>query len=283
MQKKQKHCVVYCSPGGSTRHVAHIIVSQLQLLGCQVEVCELWQNYGNEQNLCQQILHANPQCLWCGTPVYALHAVPPVQKFLENLYGIDHEVFAVPFVTWGGVTSGMALFEMASALISQGMSILGAAKVLALHSSMWQVSNPFGQGHPDEEDDRYIKDLVSHVVTQLDEQQPQTLSVDRLDYQIDWVREQAKEIRLAKVKSIHPGFHLDQEACTQCGTCAENCPVNAISLIPYPEIGTECILCNNCVRTCPEGAFSVDLSGTLERIQTMAKKIHETPSSQIFV
>ncbi len=280
----QKHCIVYFSPAGSTAHVSEVIAAELRLLGDQVEVCHLWQNKGQMEDIYQMIYQKKVRCLWLGSPVYAFHPVLPVQNFLASLPEIDNKVLAVPFVTWGGVTSGVAVFEMGEQLISKGFSIIGAAKVMSVHSNMWKVSKPFGQGRPDFHDDEQIKDLVGQVVTKL--KQPgytETVDLDRLDYQSDWVRNQANEISIEKVKAMHPGFELDQDLCTQCGVCAENCPVGAITLDPYPVIGNDCILCNNCVKTCPEGAFSVDLSGTIDRIQTMANKINESPQTQIFV
>lgn len=280
----QKHCIIYCSPAGSTNHVAEVIESELRHLGNHVDVHHLWQNKGQEKRISQILAQKDIKCFWVGSPVYAFHPIMPVQRFLDSLYCFEHEVFTVPFVTWGGVTSGVALYEMGRKLISKGFSILGAAKILSLHSSMWNVSKPFGQGHPDTQDDAQIKELVDQVFEKMNNpQSTKAIDLEKLDYQVDWVRDQAKEISIEKVKAMHPGFQLDQDSCNQCGICVENCPVGAISLTPYPEIGDDCILCNNCVKTCPEGAFSVDISGTVERIQAMAEKINERPQTQIFI
>lgn len=47
-------------------------------------------------------------------------------------------------------------------------------------------------------------------------------------------------------------------ACTQCGTCAKQCPMGAIGKDPSQTLHSECIACTTCVRTCPEAAVTFD-------------------------
>jgi len=50
----------------------------------------------------------------------------------------------------------------------------------------------------------------------------------------------------------------DKRLCTRCRRCADNCPVHAISLSPYPAIDRKkCITCYCCVEICPERAMVV--------------------------
>jgi formate hydrogenlyase subunit 6/NADH:ubiquinone oxidoreductase subunit I len=72
------------------------------------------------------------------------------------------------------------------------------------------------------------------------------------------------------------------ERCTTCGLCAETCPVEAVTLSPYPEFGPNCIHCYNCVRLCPEQAIAADLSQVHQRIRARAVQMGENPLSQIF-
>ena len=54
-------------------------------------------------------------------------------------------------------------------------------------------------------------------------------------------------------------FLIDEERCTQCGECAEDCPAGVISMEDYPTITNEdgCYRCQHCLAVCPEGAVSI--------------------------
>lgn len=52
----------------------------------------------------------------------------------------------------------------------------------------------------------------------------------------------------------------DEEMCTDCGTCAETCPINAIQMLAEgnPKIDTSlCIGCGVCALKCPTGALKL--------------------------
>jgi nitroreductase/NAD-dependent dihydropyrimidine dehydrogenase PreA subunit len=54
-------------------------------------------------------------------------------------------------------------------------------------------------------------------------------------------------------------FHVDEERCSQCGDCAEDCPAGVISMDDYPKIINEegCYRCQHCLAVCPTGAVSI--------------------------
>jgi uncharacterized protein (DUF362 family)/Pyruvate/2-oxoacid:ferredoxin oxidoreductase delta subunit len=57
--------------------------------------------------------------------------------------------------------------------------------------------------------------------------------------------------------------------CTRCRRCADNCPVKAIAMSPYPAIDRkECIMCYCCAELCPEKAMTVPgpLRGLIQNI-----------------
>jgi ferredoxin len=218
--------------------------------------------------------------LFIGSPVYRDLAVPPVMQFIEALPRSEMS-FAVPFVTWGGASSGIALWQMGRALVGKGFSIAGAAKILGVHSLMWDETAPLGNGHPDAEDDRMIEQLVKTVMADFEHGHERSLSLEQLDYQPE-----AKIIEMRKkLTNPPPGASrvVVEERCTQCALCEQECPAGAITLTPYPEFSSDCFDCFNCVRLCPEGA--IQLKSPLEKLLTMirkhAEKMNETPPSQI--
>jgi len=222
------------------------------------------------------------ECLFVGSPVYVDRAVPPIVQFLTQL-PLGQSCYGVPFVTWGGVSSGVALLEMAQLLEERGYALLGAAKILAVHSLMWHCEHPLGEGRPDSEDETLIQKLVSELTSKLQGSHPPLVSLQDLHYQPPDLELKSWSTSLDIAKKATLLMKLDTQLCNQCGVCQEKCPVQAIELVPHIRIGDACIRCYNCARLCPEEAIEVDLLGLEERIRKRSHEFSERPLSQIFV
>ena len=278
----QKAFVAYCSPAGATRHVAQIIENKLTSLGNEVVSFDMGKHHDVSSILSQLSSAPDRTCLYIGSPVYSSHAVPPVMEFIAKL-PVAANTYAVPFVTWGGASSGIALYEMGTRLNERGFTVLGAAKILAIHSLMWRSNDPLGQGHPDGDDDSMIGDLVLNVSEKLAAKQIQPLPLSELAYQPKDVHE-AMEKRTLKEASLHfPKRQVIEASCTECGICEEICPSGAITCAPYPEFGPSCIFCFSCVRLCPETAIQANMSVPEERIKERAQTFAERPFSKVFL
>ena len=282
MDEKPKSVIVYSSPAGTTRHVAEVIKSMLNDAGCLSEIFDLGEKEDCLGFESAQKSFASGDCLWIGSPVYTYHALPGVMDFISKLPS-DRGGVAVPFVTWGEVSSGLALYEMGQQLENKGYRIAGAAKIAALHSLLWQVGNPLGHGRPDRIDDVLIRDLVKKVQGKINSGKFDACSVEDLNYQPGPAQKIMQEMCLEKAKPMFPKIEADNDLCSKCGECEKVCPVHAITCSPYPQIGDKCIFCFNCVRLCEEQAFKIDLSPFGERLRSMAAENNEHPLSKIFV
>ena len=275
--------VVYCSPAGSTRQVAQVIVATLKDSGIPCVAADIGSETGRAAADRAVAGMGESTCLFVGSPVYANHAVPPIDAFIANLPS-GTQAAAVPFVTWGGASSGLALHDMGQALLNKGLRLMGAAKVLGLHSMMWRSENPMGEGRPNEEDDRKIRELVEAVIQRLTAgSSAKTMPLEDLAYQPAEFREELAAANLEKAKGHMPQRTVHEDRCTECGVCAEVCPTDAIELSPFPKFTERCIFCFNCVRECPEDAITADLSKSAGMIRARAERFAERPGTRVFL
>ena len=281
--RKIKIFVVYFSPAGSVRHVAKVIEKQFLELGAAVSSYSLAGHRSDFAITISQQMEASEgkSCLFIGSPVYVSHAVPAVMEFIAGIKE-NTNAFAVPFVTWGGACSGISLYEMGKELSIKGFTILGAAKILAAHSLMWQLEDYLGKGHPDADDDRMVEELVNHVNQKLYEDNPKEINLSDLAYQSKENHKEMEKVSLQTAKAHMPKRTIDTELCNQCQVCSDVCPTDSVLFTPYPEFGDDCVFCFNCMKKCPEQAINADLSVIWQRINDRAVFFSERPYSQTF-
>jgi len=284
MMKKKKVYIVYFSPAGSTRHVAGAIEKRFQALGAEVSSFDLGVRDSEAAVTISQEMAASEgnSCLFIGSPVYVSHAVPLVMEYIAGLKE-NADAFAVPFVTWGGANSGISLYEMGKSLINKKFALLGAAKILAVHSLMWQLEDPLGKSRPDIDDDRMVEELVNHINQKLHEDNPKGIKLSDLAYQTEENHAEMEKISLQTAKAHMPERTIDTELCNQCQVCSDVCPADAVTFTPYPEFGDDCVFCFNCLKKCPEQAINADLSEIWQRIRDRAAFFSERPYSQIML
>ena len=281
--KNKKVFIAYFSPAGSTRHIAEVIEKRFMALGAEVFLFDIAQGSDNIAVTISQQIKASKgnSCLFVGSPVYVSHAVPLVMKCIAGLKESEG-AFAVPFVTWGGACSGISLYEMGKELINKRFTLLGAAKILAVHSLMWQLEDPLGKGHPDADDDQIVEELVNHINLKLSEDNPKEIKLFDLAYQSKQNHADMEKISLQTAKAHMPERTIDIELCNQCQVCSEVCPADAVTFAPYPEFSDACVFCFNCMKKCPEKAINVDLPVIWQRIKDRAAFFSERPYTQVF-
>ncbi|MDX9819049.1 MAG: EFR1 family ferrodoxin [Desulfococcus multivorans] len=275
--------IVYCSPAGSTRRVAHVMETTLKDLDIPCTTADVGTSGGREAAARAVQDMGKSTCLFVGSPVYANHPVPPISAFLERLPE-GTGAAAVPFVTWGGASSGVALYDMGSILSAKGLRLMGAAKVMAVHSLMWRAENPVGEGRPNAADDQKIRELTASVIRKMtDGDHGKGIPLGDLDYQPAEFREELAAASLEKARGHMPQRTVHEDRCTQCGLCVEVCPTEAVELSPFPVFSDRCIFCFNCVKECPEDAIVADMSKSEKMVRSRAERFDERPRTRIFL
>jgi len=277
---KVAHRIVYLSPTGSTRRVAQAIGKALQASGCDATALDLGgEDRGAEPGEWLRGV-TGPVCLWVGSPVYAHHPIPQVSAFVAGL-PVFRQGFAVPFVTWGSICSGMALWDLGAGLAARGYGLLGAVSVPAVHCTFWKSSDPPGAGRPNATDLTQVEEMVRTVLAKLPAGGP-LVAPETLDHQPPRVRVHSEAASLQQAKTRMPPRRALEDRCTQCGDCVAACPVGAVTLAPYPVFDATCVLCNGCVRACPEDAIPFDAEATMARIRGLAVQFGEDTAIRSF-
>ncbi len=274
--------IVFSSPAGSTGLVAETIKNCFSRHHIEANFLDLGKGFDGSGVFELMQAAGKQACLFIGSPVYRDLAVPPIVSFIDKLPMMDG-ARAVPFVTWGQACSGVALWQMGSALKQKGFSVVGAAKVLAVHSMMWQASAPAGQGHPDKSDLQEIEKLMQTLLRRFESADFTPLSPGTLDYQPQVQAGQMKK-KIDAPWMIVPKS-VNTEKCSQCGICEEVCPAAAVDINPYPQFNQSCFDCFNCIRLCPEDAIEPAMSMVEieEYIRERVRTINEQPYTRIFL
>lgn len=274
--------IAYCSPAGSTRMVAEMIKEAFLDQSITVHSFDIGKD-GAPDSFIEKLTNAGDQALlFMGSPVYRDVAIPPVTGFLERLPQ-SLGAFAVPFITWGQACSGIALWQLGQILVSKGCRLAAGAKMLGVHSMMWTSDHPAGMGHPDQNARDLIRKSVQELIKAHQMGGLSVLAPEVLDYQPEELSKTMKP-KINEPLMVIPRS-VKTDICTQCGICAESCPVSAIVLNPYPEFLPHCFGCMTCVRECPENAIepAVPLSKIQDMIRQRISTINETPGNQVFM
>jgi flavodoxin/NAD-dependent dihydropyrimidine dehydrogenase PreA subunit len=248
-------CVIYFSQTGNTRQVAETIQETLAALAGSCALVRLED--------ADPMLVERYDLIGLGAPAFYFREPYNVQKFLEELP--DHSGKPKPFfffVTHGG-TPGAISQRICGLAARQGFVTLDFYQCLG-----YDTYPPFasrvpasGAGHPDQQDLERAKTFAADVLNKAKVfvQGPKTNTFSPpgsfLNQAITGLFSHRALLRHMRT-GLLPRKNLVAKRCTKCGLCVENCPVNVISLDPFPVFREEdCIACYHCERICPEGAY----------------------------
>jgi ferredoxin/flavodoxin len=271
-------CIIYFSQTGNTRKIAEAI--QETMVG-QAGHCDML-----SMEEAGPVILDRYDLVGLGFPAFYFREPLNVTKYLSELpsqlkNGKEKPFFF--FMTHGG-TPGGAFFRIHRLASSCGLATMGFFECLGVDTyPPFSQRDPLsGLGHPDENDLAAARTFADGVIHNT------MLFLNGSG----WKRPDIpKKIftRLAgglfTEATIHnlmrlgflPTKNVNQNKCTKCGLCAENCPVKVISLSPFPTIEEgKCIACYYCQRICPENAIECNWSAmrfiTGESIRTADKK-----------
>jgi ferredoxin len=233
--------LVYFSPTGTTKAVVQGIVHGINPV--TTESIDITTPDARKQPL----VTSENELLVIGTPVY-MGRVPAV--LIEWLNSIKaHNTPTVCVVVYGNRVYDDALLELKNIIMKCGCIPIADAAYIGEHSFS-NSETPTAQGRPDESDLNHAKLFGQNIHEKL---QSISLISQISDVDIPGVYPYRGSSKLWDVDFIAVGYE-----CSQCGTCAEKCPVGAVDVENSRLIDTEkCITCCACIKYCPQNARSM--------------------------
>ena len=195
------------------------------------------------------------EVLVVAVPVYIGRVPVILNEWLHSIKA--HKTPTVCVVVYGNREYEDALLELKDIILKKGGIPIACAAFIGEHSFS-SSDTPIAVSRPDAADLNYAEMFGRKINETL-----KTISSI----------EHISEIKLPgnfpykRLENLHSvDFIGISDKCSNCGACAEACPVDAIDLENYSLIDKEkCILCCACIKICPENARTMK-SGVVKDI-----------------
>lgn len=265
--------IFYFSAQGSTKKIAECIAEGLRTGG----ICDLVQftKISKDLELIRSFNFRKYSLIGIGTPVYYFHPPHHLFEVLDSFPELKHAKGFL-FCTSGG-NPGATLFKIKQILDPKGVKIIdGYDKWLGLdqhrcYSNYPQSALPNSLGHPSNEELAAAREFGLNLISKaLDSTTPE--KTDFWSKDNTWAKGGWKGRSAPFMERWFPKFHLNSDKCTQCGQCAERCPVEAILMNPFPTWVKDCDRCYLCDLYCPEQAIECDWSQQIAFMDRVLKR-----------
>jgi len=273
--------IIYLSPHGTTKKAVDTLAASLNENGVSSDIYNL--SECDHKNMMAKL--ADYPLIVLGSPTYFHHAPPVFTDFINKMPTALKDQSVVLLSSFGGVSSGVVLYDLAKILHSKKYDLIGGIQVLTEHCLTFQDAKTFYSGHPDKKDLETIQAFGKEISVRLKNKirtkyspsdfndKPFILNV--MDDRI---------VNLRNFKWAMPGIKVNQSLCNSCAVCFKNCPTKNIRLDKVAMHGNNCIYCYCCVRNCPvhaTTAFLKPASLTVKLLAKMFRKFEDQTTKQI--
>lgn len=257
--------LAYFSPTGTTRSIV------------QAVACGLNQNVAEQIDVTKpnvrknQLQTSENELLVVAVPVY-MGRVPALLN--EWLHAIKaRNTPAVCIVVYGNRAYDDALLELKNILIKRGCKPIACAAYIGEHSFS-SSETPTAEGRPDTRDLNHAELFGRKINEKL-------LSVSSVDH-ISEINIPGNYPYGGVTKLWSVDFIAISNECTQCGICAEGCPVGAVDSENSNLIDKEkCITCCACIRNCPQNARTIKI-GIVKDAAMRLNKLYKERKDPVF-
>lgn len=258
--------LVYFSPTGTTKAVVQGISRGID--PCPVEIIDITRPDARNKPL----QTSKNELLVIAVPVYMGRVPALLMEWLQAIEAEKTPVVCV--VVYGNRAYDDALLELKDIMTKRGGKPIACAAYIGEHSFS-SPETPTAEGRPDTSDLHHAE-LFGRKIN---EKLRSVSSVDEIpDINIDGNDPYGGVTKLWCVDFIAVG-----NACTQCGICAEGCPVGAIDSENSSLIDTEkCITCCACIKNCPQNARRMKTGPVRDAALRLNKLYNERKAPVLF-
>lgn len=222
---------MYFSPTGTTKKITGAIAASLaDAVKGEIREVDLTEWQAREQSF----VFDEADILVFGYPVYAGRVPQTVQEVMSRIQG--NRAPAIPVAVYGNRDYEDALIEGVDLFMQRGCQVPAAAAFIGEHS----YSDKVAAGRPDASDLDKAKIFGQKIAEKIESGDfSGSLSV--------------KGNRPYKDPMPDMPFAPETtQACTNCGLCAQKCPMGVIDPLDAAKVDSAgCILCCACVKICP--------------------------------
>lgn len=263
--KIQSLKLVCFSPTGTTKSIIQSIASGINQ--STAELIDITKPNARKQKL----QTSENELLIVAVPVY-IGRVPALLS--EWLHAVKADrTPTVCVVVYGNRDYEDALLELKDILMKRGCIPIACAAYIGEHSFS-SPETPIAEGRPDASD----LNNAELFGRKIDEKLLSLSSVDHIsDINVPGNYPYKGDAKLWSVD-----FIAVSNECTQCGICAEVCPVGAIDPENSNLIDTErCITCCACIKNCPQNARTMK-TGTVKDVAMRLNKLYKERKEPVF-
>jgi ferredoxin len=179
-----------------------------------------------------------------GVPVYGGRVPAFLIDYFTRVKG--NNTVAVFIVVYGNRNYDDALLELRDAFERNGFIGVAGGAFIGEHS----FTNKVGTGRPDQRDLEIARRFGTEIKEKLSMIKDKDLfNLPELFVKGNYPYKERKSMPIMLETNVR---------CTNCGLCAEHCPMGAIDFNNYSNIdAAKCIRCCSCIKKCPEDAKSM--------------------------
>jgi len=260
-----KVVIIVFSPSGHTLKVAKMIKNQCEKFSSSVNLIDitgedkfLFENK-KEENLHKEL--GEYDLLFIGGPIYAGHMESNILKTIQILPNPDdtHSNLVVPFLTYGGAHSSIALEEMGALLRKRKHKSILGIKIAATHTLTQTFTKVINPEKPSDEEKELIIKTIDYIFETIKKGKENIIDQSKsFEYSSTKERKLFHSITQEEIHKKHKIIHINQDKCIRCKKCIIACPVNMFDFAENKitmKNNNRCILCAECFHNCPVNAI----------------------------